>query len=397
MRLIFKIQQTLWACAALLLMAVATGSVAATNDGVIKVGVTASLSGVYQEQGESLLQGLQMWADDVNSRGALLGQNVEIVKYDDESNPAKSAQLYERLITRDKVDLLVGPYASNLTMNASDVAEKYQFPMVSGTAAAEAIWNRGYKNIFQVDLPAGEYMVDGLRIAKSHGVNNVGIVYQDNLFTRAVAMGAKAKAEELGMEVLVYSGYSANTKNFSTIVADLAEVGAELVLGATYFDDSVAIVKEAKRQNYSPRNFGFTSGPSLAAFGDTLGADANNILGFTPWISGARKPMAFDFDFRYRRLYERRADSNAAGGYAAGEVLEAAVRLANSLDKDKVREQLKTMSFISIMGRYKVAESGKQTGKAMYVIQWQDGRRHLVLPDHYAETVGRLFVPWDKR
>ncbi|MCL6419995.1 amino acid ABC transporter substrate-binding protein [Aestuariirhabdus haliotis] len=372
-------------------------ALATSHQESIKIGITVSLSGEYKSQGKSLLRGLEMWAKDLNSRGALLGSKVEIVHYDDQSDLQTSAQLYERLVTRDKVDFLVGPYASDLTLAASDVAEKHGIPMVSGTAAAEAIWERGYKNIFQVDLPAGRYMDDGLEIGKEVGVERVGILYRDSLFTREVAMGAKKLAEELGMEVVVFSGYSSNTQDFSSMVKDLKNQGAELVLGAAYLSDSIAIVKEAKRQNFSPRAIGFTSGPSLNAFGQTLGADAEGILGFTPWIRAVREPMAFDFDFRYRRLYNEAADSNAAGGYAAGEVLEAAVRLSKTQDRDAVRDQLRKMTFVSVVGRYRVDGSGKQNGKSMYIIQWQGGDRHLVLPERYAEKDSVLFVPWNDR
>ena len=291
----------------------------ATNHDPIKVGVSVSLTGDYKAQGESLLEGLSMWANDVNARGALLGRHVEIIHYDDQSSPEKSAEIYEKLITQDEIDLLVGPYASSLTMAASTVAEKYNFPMVSGTSAATAIWNRGYKNIFQVDVPAPAYMADAIRIAKAAGFTSVGILFQDGAFTNEVAMGAKAAAEEAGLKIVTYKSYPAGTTDFVDFVRQLKVNKAHLILGATYLEDSVAIVKELKRQDYSPRALGFTSGPSVTEFGEQLGPLAEGIIGFTPWIKATREPMAHDFDFRYRSIYGRGADSNGAGGYAAGE------------------------------------------------------------------------------
>ncbi len=102
----------------------------------IRVGVTASLTGDYAVPGSDLLEGLKMWAHDVNARGALLGREVEIVSYDDQSDPDTSARLYERLISDDKVDLLIGPYSSDVTLAASSVAERHDFPMVSPSASA---------------------------------------------------------------------------------------------------------------------------------------------------------------------------------------------------------------------------------------------------------------------
>jgi len=370
---------------------------ALNNDQPIRVGVTASLTGAYDVQGKSLLQGITMWANDINARGALLGRAVEIVHYDDQSSPEKSAELYEKLITVDKVDLLVGPYASNVTLAASKIAEKHQFPMVSGTSAATAIWDRGYKNIFQVDVPAPAYMEKGLEIAKNGGRKRVGIIYQDNLFTAEVALGAKQKAEALGLTVTVFESYPRTGADYQTLIKKFKDTDTEILLGASYFDDSVAIVREAKRQNYNPRALAFTSGPSTKDFGKELGEDAEGILGFTPWIRASRQPMAYDFNFRYRQIYKHAASSNSAGGYAAGQVLEAAARLAKSLDKDALREQLSTMSFLSLMGRYNVDETGKQIGKEMFLIQWQEGKRVLILPANIAEKKSQPMKPWDAR
>ena len=381
----------------LALLSISSLSLAVNHNDPIKEGVTASLTGVYDEQGESLLQGLTMWADDINARGALLGRPVKIIHYDDQSSPEKSAELYEKLITEDKVDLLVGPYASNVTFAASSVAEKHQFPMVSGTSAATAIWDRGYKNIFQVDVPAPSYMEGGLAIAKAAGRERIGIIYQDNLFTSEVAHGAKKKAEALGLKVTVFESYAKEETDFSALVKQIKETDAEILFGASFIDDSVAIVREAKRQNYNPRALAFTSGPSIKEFGKELGQDAEGILGFTPWIRASRQPMAYDFNFRYRQIFKHAASSNSAGGYAAGQVLEAAARLAKTLDKDALREQLSNMSFLSLMGRYKVDETGKQVGKEMYLIQWQQGKRVLILPANIGEEKSQPMQAWDAR
>jgi branched-chain amino acid transport system substrate-binding protein len=397
MELIKYTTRTIFVLTAITFFALSTTALAFDATKPIKVGVTVSLTGSYDVPGESLLNGISMWATDINARGALLGRQVEIIHYDDQSDPKTSALLYEQLIINDKVDLLIGPYASDLTFEATAVAEKYGFPMVSGTAAATSIWNQGYRNIFQVDVPAPDYMKDLLHIAKKKDYKKVGILFQDSLFTKEVAMGAKSAAEKMDMEITVFTSYENGTTDFSSMVKELADSGTDLFLGATYFDDSVEIVKECKRQNYSPRAMAFTGGPSNKEFGEILGPDAEGLFGATSWIDATREPMAYDFDFRFRRAFGIGADSNAAGGYAAGEVLEAAVRLSGTLNKEAVRQQLYEMSFLSIMGRYKVDETGKQVGKDMYLIQWQNGRRMLILPQKIAEKKPIHFTPWEQR
>ncbi|UCC55492.1 MAG: amino acid ABC transporter substrate-binding protein [Gammaproteobacteria bacterium] len=364
----------------------------------IRIGMTASLTGQYAAPGDNMLKGIRMWADDVNGRGALLGRPVEIVYYDDKSDPATSARLYERLISEDKVDLLVGPYASDLTLEASSVAERHDFPMVSGSAAASAIWARGYKNIFQVDAPAEKFMDGLMESASNAGLSRIAIAYAGSEFPRAVATGVRAKAAELNMSLVFDREYPDGTTDFTGVVRDMKATSPDLVIGGTYLNDSIAFVQEAKRQQFSPKAFAFTVGPALIEFGDRLGPDAEGILGVVSWMRGGSVPMAYDFSFRYKRKYGRNAGVHAAYGYAAGQVLEAGVRLAGSLDRDAIRQQLREMRFRSILGNYKVDETGKQLAKSTYVMQWQDGYRLLVLPKAIrdAEVIYPL-KPWSER
>ena len=119
----------------------------------IVVGASVALTGKYARTGQEQLQGFQMWVDDVNARGGLLGRKVVLKYYDDESKPDTGAKLYEKLITDDKVDLLIGPYSSAVTMAASTVAEKHNFPMVSSTRTCSACtrslkptWTRSWRS-----------------------------------------------------------------------------------------------------------------------------------------------------------------------------------------------------------------------------------------------------------
>jgi len=364
----------------------------------IRVGVTASLTGVYAAPGRNMLEGLKLWAYDVNARGALLGRKVEIIAYDDESDPATSARLYERLISEDRVDLLIGPYSSDVTLAASDVAERHDLPMVSGSAAAGDIWNRGYRNIFQVDAQANHYMDLLIESASDAGLKRIALAYAGTDFPREVARGVREQAAAHGMTLVFEEEYPEKTTEFAGLVSRMKAANPDLVIGGSYLNDSIEIIREAKRQLFSPSAFAFTVGPALPEFGDALGADAEGVMGVVSWMRSGSLPMAYDFSFRYKELTGRNAGVHAAYGYAAGQVLEAAVRLANSLDRDAVRQQLREMLFASLLGPYRVDENGRQFGKETYVMQWQHGSRLLVLPKSLRE--GQIiypFRPWSER
>jgi branched-chain amino acid transport system substrate-binding protein len=389
--------QRAWAICALLIVCLSGAQSAAAVEPV-RVGMTVSLTGPYAELGKMELEGAQMWVDDLNGRGALLGRPVKLVYYDDESDPATSAALYEKLIVQDGVDLLLGPYASDITMAASSVAERHGFPMVATGAASKEIWARGYKNIFQIDAPAGTYMDLPLEYASEQGLKRVALVYGESAFPSEVADGVRAKTSSLGMVLVLDEVYLADTTDFSDLVQRVGSVNPDIVVGGTYLEDSVALVREMKRANVSPRMIVLTVGPALREFGDALGDAANGVMGVVAWMRSGRIPMAYDFSFRYKQKYGSNAAAHAAYGYGGGQVLEAAVRLANTLDKAKLREQLRTLKFQSILGNYRVNEQGLQTAKRTGVMQWHNGFRLLVLPKPNADgPVDFPFKPWSDR
>lgn len=350
----------------------------------IKIGFTMPLTGAFNEFGSEQLNGLQMWEHDVNSRGALLGRPVKLVYYDDESSSTRSSQLYEKLISEDKVDLLIGPYGSRATLKASLVAEQHNFPMVSTAASADQIWERGLKNIFGIDIPSTDYMDPAIHEAAQAGARTVALVYSDAQFSTDVARGVREQVAAKGLQLVLDQSYPRKEANFSPLASQLASANADVVLGATYLLDSVALVKAINATGVKPKMIAFTVGPAVRDFGNMLGPKAEGVVGVVQWLRDARQPGAQDFAFRYRHKFKNNPGVHGAIGYSAGQVTEAAVRLAGSLDKDAVREQLQKMFFRSLIGFYQVDSTGRQTGKRNYLLQWQDDRRRLVAPEDLA-------------
>jgi branched-chain amino acid transport system substrate-binding protein len=364
----------------------------------IRVGVTVSLSGDYAAPGSEQLKGIEMWAHDLNARGALLGRPVEVIYYDDKSDPATSEVLYERMVSEDKVDLLLGPYSSGLTLAASRVAERHQFPMVATGASSTEIWSRGNRYIFQVDAPADTY--DDLVIisARKAGLKTVALAYEGADFPRQVAEGVRRQAAMQGMEIVFDEEYPRNNTDFSAIVERMRARNPDVVIGCTYLDDSIAFMKQARKSGLSPKAFVFTVGPALPEFGEALGKDAEGVLGVVAWMASAHLPMAMDFSYRFKLEHGESPSVYAAYGYGAGQVLEAGVRLAGSLDKSSIADQLRNMKFRSILGAYRVDDAGRQLDKKTYIMQWQQGKRRLVLPRNLRDSpIEFPFKPWSAR
>jgi len=356
----------------------------------IRIGTTQSLSGPLQEFGTNQLRGLQMWVGDVNARGELLGRPVELVHYDDGSDPARSAQLYKKLIQEDKVDLLFGPYSSNITMAASQVAEQFDVPMLTLAASADAIWSQGYENIVGLDTPSTRYMDIALEAAAAKGAETLALVYGDTDFTRDVVPGVRSKAQELGIR-LVLDKSASSIGDIASLVKQLRSLDADVIMAIAYLEGGVELVRELRQAQVKPRMLVFGVAASLAEFGQELQGDAEGITGVTQWLRGIRLPGAQDFAYRYRKLYGYNPGAYAALGYSGGQVMEAAVRLAGTTEHAAVRDQLHTMVFNSLLGIYKVDADGRQVGKSNYLLQWQGQDRRLVEPGIIAES--KLIYP----
>ncbi|MEK7191209.1 MAG: amino acid ABC transporter substrate-binding protein, partial [Pseudomonadota bacterium] len=339
-----------------------TAAVAAQAADVV-VGASVALTGKYARTGQEQLQGFQMWVDEVNSRGGLLGRKVALKHYDDESKPETGAKLYEKLITDDKVDLLIGPYSSDVTMAASTVAEKHNFPMVSSGASASEIWERGYQNTFGLYTLAELYMDQILEFGKSKGFKKIALIYENTAFPRGVASGVKTKAKALGMQIVYDEEYGKASTDFTSTIVKIKAKKPDMIIGGSYLPDSTAFVRQAKENRLYAKIFAFAVGPGLPDFGKNLGLDAEGVMGNTQWEPTLKLPGAKEFSEKYKAKYGHEPGYHAGGGYGAGYVLEAAVKKAGSTDRNKVREALFALDTVNAFGRFKVDKTGKQIGK----------------------------------
>src|SRR6266511_2861608 len=172
--------RTFWTLpAAAVLAAVLAGSLPAHAQAPIKIGASLSLTGTYAKPGTYQKEGYDVCADEVNGKGWLLGRKIEFVLYDDQSAPATAVKLYEKLITEDKVDAVMGPYSSPITVAVADVTEKYKKVMVSPLAATTSVFRKGRKYIFMVISPAEVYLEGLIDMAAKRGLKTVAIINED--------------------------------------------------------------------------------------------------------------------------------------------------------------------------------------------------------------------------
>jgi branched-chain amino acid transport system substrate-binding protein len=374
------------------------GVVPATAQGPIRIGASLSLTGTYAKLGKNQHEGYQLCEKDLNAKGGLLGRKVQFVVYDDQSMPATAVRLYEKLITEDKVDAIMGPYSSPVTEAAVNVTEKYKKVMVAPLAATTSIFKKGRKYIFMVISPAEVYLEGLVDMAVKRGLKTIAVVNEDTLFSKAAASGAVELAKKRGLQVVYTEAYPKGNTDFSALLTKLKAANADVLAAATYFDDAVALTRQMKELDVNPKMYGVTVGGDLPEFYDTLKQNAEYIYGATQWEPTLPYPGNQEWFETYRKEFGHDPSYHSAAGYAGCVIYAEAAKRANSLDADKVREQLLKLEMRTIFGDYKVDAEGFQVAHKMVTFQWQKEKKATVWPDDLAKAKP-LFPtpPWTSR
>src|SRR2546422_10191602 len=296
--------------------AVLAGSLPSFAQAPIKIGASLSLTGTYAKPGTYQKEGYDVCAEEVNGKGGLLGRKIEFVLYDDQSNPATGVKLYEKLITEDKVDAVMGPYSSPITEAVANVTEKYKKVMVSPLAATTSIFKKGRKYIFMVISPAEVYLEGLVDMAAKRGLKTVAVVNEDTLFSKAAASGAVELAKKKGMQVVFTEAYPKGNTDFSALLTKIKAANPDVIAAATYFDDAVALTRQMKELNVNPKMYGVTVGGDLPEFYDTLKQNAEYIYGATQWEHTLPYAGNQEWFESYKKEFAHDPSYHSAAGYA---------------------------------------------------------------------------------
>ena len=391
---------TLLAAVTVATAAVLTTALMVDAQGPIRLGASLSLTGTYAKLGKNQHEGYQLCIKELNAKGGLLGRKVELVVYDDQSLPPTGVRLYEKLITEDKVDVVMGPYSSPITEAVANVTEKYKKIMVTPLAATTSIFRKEprRKYIFMILSPAEVYLEGLIDTAAKRGLKTVAVINEDTLFSKAAAAGAVELAKKKGLQVVFQEAYPKGNTDFSALLTKIKSTNADVIAAATYFDDAVALTRQMKELNVNPKMYGVTVGGDLPEFYDTLKGNAEYIYGATQWEPVLNYPGNKEFFESYKAEFKHEPSYHSAAGYAGCLIYAEGVKRAGSLEADKVREQLLKGEMRTMFGDYKVDQDGFQLAHKMVTFQWQKEKKVIVWPDDLAQ--GKILFPtppWNQR
>jgi branched-chain amino acid transport system substrate-binding protein len=356
---------------------------AAQNKTPIKIGFSMSLTGPLGAGGKSALIAMEIWRDDVNAKGGLLGRPVEFVYNDDQTNPARVPAIYTKLIEVDQVDLVVSSYGTNVIAPAMPIImrKKMVFPSLFGLAANETF---KYDRYFQI-MPAGpEPQQDWSRgyfeLAKAKGLKSVAIAAADAEFAQNAASGARANAKAMGFNIVYDKSYPPPTTDFTPIIRAIQATNPDAVYIASYPPDSVGMVKASNELGLKAKMFGCGMvGLQFAAIQKSLGPMLNGVVNYDFWVPSPT------LNFPGIEAFLKKYQAKAAGAgvdplghyippfaYAYLEVLGQAVEATKGLDHGKLADHMRKTTYNTIVGPVKFGKHGEWAQSRALIVQFRD-------------------------
>lgn len=389
---------------------------AASGDNVIRIGAAVSETGAYSIEGEQIRRGYDLWVDWVNEEHGGIevdGETytVEIIYYDDESDPETATRLVERLITEDEVDFIFGPYSSGLTIAVSSITERSQKLLFAGGGAATSVYDRGFKYLFGPLSPTSEYTRSGLEALADLGAETLGIVHMDDAPMTDIMNGATVLAEDLGLEVVAVQSVPSNATDITGAMSQVAAAQPDIFLGAGHTVMGILFMRTMQNIGWAPPYPLLIQAPSEPDFVKELGAETvEGVLGPTQWHrtadwEGQWMGSAQDYYDRFVEAYDEEPSYLPPGASAAALSLQLAIEEAGTLEAEAVAQALRDLEAETFFGPINYSDEDHESGlvganpdRPMLTIQLKDGEQVVVAPeDAAAEPIEEFAPPWAGR
>ena len=331
---------------------------------------------------------------DINAKGGILGRPVKLLIYDDRSSPEKARVIYLRMLTKEGVDFVLGPYSSSIAREIVPLVEKYHFPtLVFG--AADCIWAGRPRYIFGINTSEQRWESAILAFLARHEIDRIGILVDRECMSLGVAKGLKKWAHRFNQTVLMDE--AVNVRELGKQVRRAEERGVQGLVHWGYVENAVKIRKALAKVGWYPMIYCSQIAPSLDEYRRILGPLADYSVGTSVWEPsiGNRYPGGKRFVEQFRQTCSTMPSYHAAVGFAAGEILAAAISAAGTTEREKVRNELSVLDMVTIVGRYGVDVNGRQIRQQPLIIQLQEGKKKILQPKDLSN--GTLLFPPEAR
>lgn len=391
------------------------GARALAQANTVKIGMSMPQTGSLGAGGKAELVAIRMWVDDVNQKGGLLGRKVELIVYDDQTNPALTPGIYTKLLDVDKVDLLFAPYGTVPTAPIMPLV-KQRGLLLMGNFSFQ-VNHTVHHDMWFNNLPAGDaqsWFEGFFEQGQKAGAKSIAFLAADQEFAQNLANGAKELAKKGGLKTVYEQNYPPSTTDFSSLMRAVRAARPEMVFVCSYPNDSVAIVRAVNEIGVGSTVKLFGGGMVGLQFTpimESLGSALNGIVNYNSYVPGVKYPGIDEFLKRYQqKAAEEKVDPLGfylpPYGYAMGQMLEQAVNGTKSLDQKKLAQYLHSHTMETIVGPISYNKDGEWAKSRMLMIQfrgikdknleqWREPGKQVVLyPPQY--KTGEAVMPFEK-
>jgi len=381
----------------------------------IRFGFVVPLTGVFGKDGALVRDAYLFWKETVNGKGGIEIQGkrypVELIFYDDKSDPPTSAKLTEKLITEDKVDLLLGGFGSSQVIAASAVSEKFKYPMTSGAASTLKLFDRGFKYYFSLIGKAPEEVRGCVEILPTlrPKPKAVAIIGANIPFCADAADGFKFYATKLEIPVIHFELFPLALTDYNPLLNKVKAKKPDVLLVGSHSLVAIRVMRSLKEIDFTPQGVFFSYGPTVPDFVDSLGKDAEYAFAASEWTPNLPyrdevMGSAREFYDRYRKRFGRSPDFVEAASVAGALIQQQALQELKIVPPLKERDREQIMKFLyskrfdNFYGPIRFAPDGANEIHPPLVVQIQGGRRVHVFPPDLAEgTPWYPMKPWRER
>jgi branched-chain amino acid transport system substrate-binding protein len=375
------------------------GSSSSSKKSPITIGISLSLTGDFSVDGQAFKRGYELWANEVNKSGGLLGRKVVLDIKNDASSPTTAAANYTQLITSNHVDLVFGPFSTLLTVPSAEAAARHGYAFIEGAGGGPAVFQLKLNNVFAVSPPVANQLVPFAKwvasLPPSQRPKTAAYPMVNDPFADPMVQTAEAILQKAGIRTVYSKIFPAENPDYKAGADQVAATRAQLVLMGTVDVPTVdAFITAFEQQHYTPKIIGASSGPDQgASFLHAVGAsNATGIFVPNGWYGGFANPLSQAFVKAYNATYGGTpSDINAdsAEAYSVGQVMADAVKATGGTDNAKIISYLHSgVTLQTVQGSAKFNSVGENTAASMFIFQWQHGGKFVqVLPANATGSV----------
>ena len=395
-------------------VALAAPAFAKVEGNTVILGAAVSKTGKYSTNGKHTTNGYNLAVKKINDMGGVKvggkSYKLKIIYYDDESTPARGAQLAERLINQDGVKFMLGPYSSGLTKAIAPVTEKYKIPMVEGNGASRSLFTQGYKYLFAVLSTSEQYLASAIdlaaELAKKQGKKpssiKVAMAFENDPFSQDVRAGVIDDAKRHGMKIIIDDKLPPELNDMTATLTKAKALKPDVLIVSGHAKGAALVIRQLSAMKVNVPMLAITHCDSAQVI-KKFGSKANYTLCASQWAPTLTYKdkwfgTAGDYAKAFEKAYGYEPPYQAAESTATVLTFVDAMQRANSFDTKKVRDALAKTDIQTFYGFVKFDSTGKNIAKPMVLYQIQDGKYKVVAPTKWAATkVLYPTPPWSKR